>query len=148
MNKCNNKLKKKLKMKFYQLMNSIREKKKLMHKQLKKENYKQYEKLIRYSFWFYLFILLQKEARKRLDKKRNTDIGTEGGDNDYDQVNIEKKENYKILLLLCSKDDVGIVNEEEILVPEKPEPRKPDEIRTTILTKYQSAIRPSGRHHK
>jgi hypothetical protein len=50
--------------------------------------------------------------------------------------------------LLSSKGDVGIVNEEEILVPEKPEPRKPDEIRTTILTKYQSAIRPSGRHHK
>jgi len=75
-------------------------------------------------------------------------VGGGDGDDDYDQVNIKKKENYKILLLSSSKGDVGIVNEEEILVPEKPEPRKPDEIRTTILTKYQNAIRPSGRHHK
>ncbi|CAF1537307.1 unnamed protein product, partial [Rotaria sordida] len=35
-----------------------------------------------------------------------------------------------------------IINEEDIYVPEKPEPRKRDEIRTTILTKYQNAIRP------
>ena len=35
-----------------------------------------------------------------------------------------------------------ILNEEDIPLPEKPEARKPDEIRTTILMKYQNAIRP------
>jgi hypothetical protein len=44
-----------------------------------------------------------------------------------------------------SKADIAILNEEEIPLPEKPEPRKPDEIRTTILMRYQNAIRPPGR---
>lgn len=43
------------------------------------------------------------------------------------------------------QDDIAILNEEDIIVPEKPEPRKPDEIRTTILAKYQNAIRPAGK---
>ena len=47
-----------------------------------------------------------------------------------------------------SKADINTVNEEEILVPEKPEQRKPDEIRTTILTKYQNAIRPAGKQQE
>ncbi|UJR21447.1 hypothetical protein I4U23_024533 [Adineta vaga] len=68
----------------------------------------------------------KKEARKRVDKKRNKDMMADGaGDDDYNQ------------------DDIAILNEEDIIVPEKPEPRKPDEIRTTILTKYQNAIRPA-----
>ncbi|CAF4630061.1 unnamed protein product, partial [Rotaria sp. Silwood2] len=39
--------------------------------------------------------------------------------------------------------DITIINEEDINVPEKPEPRKRDEIRTTILAKYQNALRPA-----
>ncbi|CAF1101848.1 unnamed protein product [Adineta ricciae] len=68
----------------------------------------------------------KKEARKRVDKKRNRDMTADGtGDGDF------------------SQDDIAILNEEDIIVPEKPEPRKPDEIRTTILAKYQNAIRPA-----
>ncbi|CAF4332589.1 unnamed protein product, partial [Adineta steineri] len=67
----------------------------------------------------------KKEARKRLNEKRDTDLKTGGGDGNYDQ------------------DYISVINEEDIIVPEKPEPRKPDEIRTTILTKYQNALRPS-----
>lgn len=46
---------------------------------------------------------------------------------------------------VISKADIIIINEEDVIVPEKPESRKPDEIRTTILTKYQNAIRPLGK---
>ncbi|CAF3689292.1 unnamed protein product [Rotaria sordida] len=66
----------------------------------------------------------KKEAKKRLDKKRAAALTSDNIDGDYDQ------------------NDITIINEEDIYVPEKPEPRKRDEIRTTILTKYQSAIRP------
>ncbi|CAF4571456.1 unnamed protein product [Rotaria sp. Silwood1] len=67
----------------------------------------------------------KKEAKKRLDKKRATTMTTDAADGDYDQK------------------DIAIINEEDIYVPEKPEPRKQDEIRTTILAKYQNAIRPA-----
>jgi hypothetical protein len=58
----------------------------------------------------------------------------------------KKIKTIEMLLLICLKDDVTMINEEEIPLPEKPEPRKRDEIRTTILTKYQNAIRPPGRY--
>ena len=48
--------------------------------------------------------------------------------------------------MIYSKNDIAIINEEDIIVPEKPEPRKPDEIRTSILEKYRNAIRPPGKH--
>jgi hypothetical protein len=40
-----------------------------------------------------------------------------------------------------------MINEEDIPMPEKPEPRKEDEIRTTILSKYQNARRPPGKYY-
>lgn len=46
------------------------------------------------------------------------------------------------------KADIAVLNEEDIPVPDKPEPRKPDEIRTTVLMKYQNAIRPPGNKFK
>ena len=49
------------------------------------------------------------------------------------------------IIIVSAQDDIAILNEEDIIVPEKPEPRKPDEIRTTILAKYQNAIRPAGK---
>ena len=48
--------------------------------------------------------------------------------------------------MICIQDDIAVINEEDIVVPEKPEPRKRDEIQTTISTKYQNAIRPQGKH--
>ena len=44
-----------------------------------------------------------------------------------------------------SQADVDAVNEEEIPLPEKPERRNPDDIRTAIEGKYQNAIRPAGK---
>ncbi|CAF4260179.1 unnamed protein product, partial [Rotaria sp. Silwood2] len=67
----------------------------------------------------------KKEAKKRLEKKKAAAMTTDAGDGDYDQA------------------DITIINEEDINVPEKPEPRKRDEIRTTILAKYQNALRPA-----
>jgi hypothetical protein len=81
-----------------------------------------------------------------LDKKRDTAKTTETGDEDYDQVNIEKRKRIGLgIFLISSKADIAILNEEDIPLPEKPEPRKHDEIRTTILMRYQNAIRPPGR---
>ncbi len=62
-----------------------------MQRQLKNENYKPYEKQIElYCFCYSIKTRfnLQKEVKKRVDKKRDT---TEAGDGEYDQVNIKYK---------------------------------------------------------
>ncbi|CAF1989494.1 unnamed protein product [Rotaria magnacalcarata] len=66
----------------------------------------------------------KKKARQDLEKKRAAAMNTYNPDVENEQA------------------DIAIINEEEIYVPDKPEPRKPDEIRTTILAKYQNALRP------
>jgi hypothetical protein len=72
---------------------------------------------------------------------------TAAGDGDHDQVNIKKRKRINIEILFYLKADIAILNEEDIPLPEKPEPRKHDEIRTTILMKYQNAIRPPGKEN-
>ncbi|CAF5188411.1 unnamed protein product, partial [Rotaria magnacalcarata] len=69
----------------------------------------------------------KKKARQDLEKKRAAAMNTYNPDVENEQA------------------DIAIINEEEIYVPDKPEPRKPDEIRTTILAKYQNALRPPGK---
>lgn len=77
-----------------------------------------------------------------MDKKRDTAMTSETGDGDYEQVKMEYHRHEDLIVFV--KTDVNILNEGEVLVPEKPEPRSRDEIRTTILKKYQNAIRPPG----
>ena len=85
-----------------------------------------------------------------MDRKRDGALTTEAGDPDYEQVKIGTRApiEHDIIYVNVSKADISTLNEEDILVPEKPEQRKADEIRTKILTNYQNAIRPPGKINK